>query len=68
MMSISDALAHVATDATHSHDGRRMAINVEVLGGSVTVSHFKERSQIDIMYVSLQFLTLSHLQAVQHCT
>jgi hypothetical protein len=34
--------AHVATGATHSPDGRRMAINVEVLGGSVLVSHFTE--------------------------
>jgi CO dehydrogenase/acetyl-CoA synthase delta subunit len=34
--------AHVATGATHSSDGRRMAINVEVLGGSVLVSHFTE--------------------------
>jgi hypothetical protein len=34
--------AHVATGATHSPDGRRVAINVEVLGGSILVSHFKE--------------------------
>jgi len=34
--------AHVATGATHSPDGRQMAINVEVFGGSVLVSHFTE--------------------------
>ena len=34
--------AHVASDATYSPDGRRTAINVEVLGGSILVSHFKE--------------------------
>lgn len=36
------SLAHVATGATHSSVGRRMAINVEVLGGRKTVSHFTE--------------------------
>jgi hypothetical protein len=34
--------AYVATGATHSPDGRRVTINVEVLGGSILVSHFKE--------------------------
>ena len=34
--------AHVATGATHSSDGRLLAINVEVLGRSVLVSHFIE--------------------------
>jgi hypothetical protein len=34
--------AHVAAGATRSPDGRRMSINVEVLGGSVTVSHYIE--------------------------
>ena len=34
--------AHVAAGATHSPDGRRMSINVEVLGGRVLVSHFIE--------------------------
>ena len=52
--------AHVATGATHSPDGRQMAINVEVFGGSVLVSHFTEEITINIMYVLLQFLTLSH--------
>jgi hypothetical protein len=33
--------AHVATGATRSPNGRRMAINVEMLGGSVTISHFR---------------------------
>jgi hypothetical protein len=27
--------AHVATDATTARDGRRMAINVEVIGGTL---------------------------------
>jgi hypothetical protein len=34
--------AHVAAGASHSPDGRRMSINVEVLGGSVLVSHYIE--------------------------
>ena len=34
--------AHVAAGATHSPDGRRTSINVEVLGGSITVSHYIE--------------------------
>jgi hypothetical protein len=34
--------AHVAAGAFHSLDGRRMSINVEVLGGSVLVSHYIE--------------------------
>ena len=44
--------AHVATDATPSPDGRWMAINVEVLGGSTLVSHFKEEIT-DKYYVRL---------------
>ena len=59
--------AHVATGATHSPDGRRMAINVEVLGGSVLYRTLQKRSQINNMYVSLQFLTLSHRLVAQHC-
>jgi len=33
---------HVAAGTSHSPDGRRMSINVEVLGGSVLVSHYIE--------------------------
>jgi len=56
--------AHVATGATHPHDGRRMAINVEEAYWYHTS---QKRSQINNMYVSLQFLTLSHLRVTQHC-
>lgn len=34
--------AHVAAGATTTADGRRMSINVEVLGGSVMVQHYVE--------------------------
>jgi hypothetical protein len=34
--------AHVATGATTARDGRRMAINVEVIGGTLMVQHFTE--------------------------
>ena len=34
--------AHVATGATTARDGRRMAINVEVIGGVPMVQHFVE--------------------------
>ena len=34
--------AHVATGATTTRDGRRMAINVEVIGGVLMVQHFVE--------------------------
>ena len=34
--------AHVATGATTARDGRRMAINVEVIGGVPVVQHFVE--------------------------
>jgi hypothetical protein len=34
--------AHCAAGATTSPDGRRMSINVEVLGGSVIVQHYVE--------------------------
>jgi hypothetical protein len=32
--------AYVAAGATHSSDGRRMSFNVEVVGGSILVSHY----------------------------
>jgi hypothetical protein len=35
--------AHVATGATTAPDGRRMAINVEVIGGTLMVQHFVEK-------------------------
>lgn len=34
--------AHVATGATTARDGRRMAVNVEVIGGVPMVQHFVE--------------------------
>jgi hypothetical protein len=36
--------AHVATGTTTARDGRRMAINVEVIGGTLMVQHFVEVS------------------------
>jgi hypothetical protein len=59
--------AHVATGATHSPDGRRMTINVEVLEEAYWYHTLQKRSLINIMYVSLQFLTLSHQRVAQHC-
>jgi hypothetical protein len=35
--------AHVATGATTARDGRRRAINVEVIGGTLMVQHFTEQ-------------------------
>ncbi|MBU3078824.1 hypothetical protein [Sphingomonas quercus] len=35
--------AHVAAGATTSPDGKRMSINVEVIGGSPMVQHYVER-------------------------
>ena len=34
--------AHVAAGATTSRDGRRMSINVEVIGGTLMVQHYVE--------------------------
>src|SRR6202035_5300755 len=34
--------AHVAAGATTSPDGKRMSINVEVIGGSLIVEHYVE--------------------------
>jgi hypothetical protein len=34
--------AHVAAGATSAPDGRRMSINVEVIGGSIIVQHYVE--------------------------
>ena|SRR5262245_51463575 len=59
--------AHVAAGESHSPDDRRMSINIEVLGGSVLISHYIEEIPVNIMYVSLLFLTFSHLQSVHHC-
>jgi hypothetical protein len=34
--------AHCSAGATTTHDGRRMSINVEILGGSLMVQHYVE--------------------------
>ena len=34
--------AHVAAGATHADDGRRVSINVEVIGGNLLIQHYVE--------------------------
>jgi len=34
--------AHVSTGSTTAPDGRRMSINVEIIGGSLMVQHYVE--------------------------
>ena len=36
--------AHCSAGATTTPDGRRMSINVEILGGSLIVQHYVEKS------------------------
>ena len=34
--------AHIAAGITHTEDGKRMFINVEIIGGSIVVQHYVE--------------------------
>jgi hypothetical protein len=51
--------AHVATGAITSGEGQRMAINVELIGGTPMVRHFVEVSPRSTTLFSNPYLTFS---------